>query len=55
MEKNSLSPELKWEWVSNNLLLNLLYLESDFTSEPQGSYTILLLYNNTERKGFSDY
>ena len=35
MEKNSLSPELKWEWVSDNLLRNLLHLESDYTSEPR--------------------
>lgn len=35
MEKNSLSPELKWEWVSDNLLPNLLHLESDYKSEPQ--------------------
>lgn len=42
------------EWVSGNLLLNLLHLESDYTSEPQGSYTILLLYN-TDQKCFSDY
>lgn len=55
MEKNSLSPELKWEWVSGNLLPNLLHLQSDYTSEPQGSCTILLLYNSTDRKVFSDY
>lgn len=35
MAKNNLSPELKREWVSDNLLPSLLHLESDNTSEAQ--------------------
>lgn len=34
MENNSLSPKLKWDWVSTNSLRNLLHLESSYKSEP---------------------
>lgn len=34
MENNSLSPKLKWQWVSDNPLRDLLHLESGYKSEP---------------------